>query len=329
VLTALSAFATGFGTLFATRLGVGIGEATLAPCAYPILVEIVPERFTARAIGLYVAGATAVSGVAIASTGHLLDALAAIRESNGLAPWRIVFLVIASPGIVLALLSLTISSGRRPGRIAEQAPQSQVDGDRKAVLAPPPLFCGAAAYYAVLYILFSWTPSIFIREFGFSASEAGTLLGGEQVLSGVCGALLGAWLADRRGAGGRFQAALGLASIGLAAFMASLATIAIAPGAWVATAAALLGALFGGLGMSVLPMAVQEGTAPGARSRATAIFMLMINLFGTGLGPPLAGLLSDRLGPYHLSDAAALAGSALAMPGILMFWLLRRRRPEG
>jgi hypothetical protein len=59
ILTALCAVARSFGGLFAIRLGVGIGEASLAPCAYPILVEIFPKSFTARAIGLYVAGATA------------------------------------------------------------------------------------------------------------------------------------------------------------------------------------------------------------------------------------------------------------------------------
>ena len=77
--------------------------------------------------------------------------------------------------------------------------------------------------------------------------------------------------------------------------------------------------------MSVLPMAIQDSTAPEARSKATALFMLAINLFGTGLGPLLAGALSDRLGPGHLSLAAATAASAFAAVGIVMMRLSRRR----
>ena len=151
------------------------------------------------------------------------------------------------------------------------------------------------------------------------------MLSGEQVLSGVVGALFGAWLADRAGPQARLRTALDLAVVGLMGFPAGLVMLFLAHGAWIGTIGALAGALVGGLGMSVLPMAIQDSTAPEARSKATALFMLAINLFGTGLGPLLAGALSDRLGPGHLSLAAATAASAFAAVGIVMMRLSRRR----
>ena len=317
-LTALSAAARGFGMLFAIRIGVGVGEAALAPCAYPILTESFPKSFTARAVGLYVAGAGTLSGIAIGLSGRLLDVLKATHAPGDLAPWRTLFLIIAAPGVILALLAPLIQSGRampKPGGAPANSLRTGV---------PILLYAGSAMFYAVLFVLFVWTPTIFIRDFGLSATRSGALLGGEQILSGVLGTLLGAWLADRAGPERRVGAALRIAAFAMAAIAAALIIIALAPNAAVAAAAALGGALIGGLGTSLLPMAVQESSAPDARSRATALFMLAINLFGTGLGPPLAGALSDSLGPGHLRTGAALAGGSIALAGIAMLtWLWR------
>jgi MFS family permease len=318
VLTGLCATARSFAALFSIRLGVGIGEATLAPCAYPILAEIFPKSFTGRAIGLYVAGAGLLSGLAIAAVGRLPDWLSASQIAGAWAPWRVIFVIIAIPGLFLALLSPTISPGSRAGR----ATGATATGLERSG-APALLFFGSAAFYAVLYILLVWTPSIFIREFDMTARDAGNLLGGEQILSGVFGTLTGAWLADRAGPARRVSSALTIATTGLTFMMAGLATIVSSPNAGVAIAGALGGALFGGLGTSVLPMAVQESSAPSSRSRSTAIFMLTINLFGTGLGPPLAGRISDFLGPHHLSSGAAIAGGVVGIVGIGMLLRLR------
>ncbi len=324
VFTALGAAARSFGALLGIRIGVGLGEAALAPSAYPILVETFPATFAARAIGFYVAGATALSGIAIAFTGRLFDLLATASATSGFAPWRLVMLTVAIPGLLLVPLTATISPGRR-----RAAPKSDSEPRRqkKAQLAPAMLFAGSAAYYAVLYIVFSWTPSIFIRELGLTTGGAGGLLAGEQVLSGVVGALFGAWLADRAGPRARLRIALDLATIGLIGFPAGLVILALSHGLWIGALGTLAGSLIGGFGMSVLPMAIQDSTAPEARSRATALFMLAINLFGTGLGPLLAGALSDRMGPGHLSTAAAIAATAFAAIGISMFRRLRATTP--
>jgi MFS family permease len=323
VFTALGAGARSFGALLGIRIGVGLGEAALAPSAYPILVDIFPARFAARAIGFYVAGATALSGIAIALAGRLFDLLGAGSVAGGIAPWRLVMIAVAFPGLLLVPLTATISPGLRHRSV----PRKDKEGSAQtAQLAPAMLFAGSAAYYAVLYIVFSWTPSIFIRELGLTTGAAGGLLAGEQVLSGVAGALFGAWLADRAGPRARLRTALDLATIGLIGFPAGLVLLAAFHGLWIGALGALLGSLVGGFGMSVLPMAIQDSTAPEARSRATALFMLAINLFGTGLGPLAAGMLSDKLGPNHLSIAAAIAASAFAAIGITMFRLLRAAR---
>ena len=318
--TALGAAARSFGALLGIRIGVGLGEAALAPSAYPILVDTFPVGFAARAIGFYVAGATALSGIGIALAGQLFDLLKTTAGLGGTAPWRLIMIAVAFPGILLVPLAATISSVRR--RIAK--PETSPENFRgKGQIAPAALFAGSAAYYAVLYIVFSWTPSIFIRERGLSTSMAGGLLAGEQVLSGVVGALFGAWLADRAGPRARLRTALDLATIGLFGFPAGLAALAWFHALWLGALGTLLGSLVGGFGMSVLPTAIQDSTAPQARSRATALFMLAINLFGTGLGPLTAGALSDRLGPGHLSTAAAIAAAGFAAIGILLFRHLR------
>src|ERR1700761_341670 len=51
--TMLSCLAQNYWQLFALRMGVGIGEACLAPAAYSMIADCVPPRQRGRAMALY------------------------------------------------------------------------------------------------------------------------------------------------------------------------------------------------------------------------------------------------------------------------------------
>ncbi len=53
-LTSLSGFTRNFGQMFATRLGVGAGEAACAPAATSLIGDLVPPAFRARAMSLFI-----------------------------------------------------------------------------------------------------------------------------------------------------------------------------------------------------------------------------------------------------------------------------------
>ncbi len=54
VLTAASGLVRGYGSLFVTRLGVGIGEASCAPAANSLIGDLFPPSQRARTLSIFV-----------------------------------------------------------------------------------------------------------------------------------------------------------------------------------------------------------------------------------------------------------------------------------
>lgn len=103
VMTMLSGRATTFLQLAAFRMGLGIGEAASGPAAQSIISDLYPsERRTGALSLLAVAGPIGVM-VAFVVGGALEQA----------AGWRYTFVVVGTPGFLLALVQLLASEPRR------------------------------------------------------------------------------------------------------------------------------------------------------------------------------------------------------------------------
>lgn len=107
-MTALSGLSRNFGQIAATRVGVGVGEATAAPCAYSLISDYFPPRLRATALGVYSAGLYLGSGFSlfvgsrISSTWN--ETYAGGTAPLGLAGWQAAFLLVGVPGLLLALV---------------------------------------------------------------------------------------------------------------------------------------------------------------------------------------------------------------------------------
>lgn len=56
---------------------------------------------------------------------------------------------------------------------------------------------GFALLTTLTFGFFAWLPSLFMRKFGWSAGEIGTVLGGMALLFGATGTYLGGYMADK------------------------------------------------------------------------------------------------------------------------------------
>lgn len=112
VLTAASGLAPNFGWLFATRLGVGVGEASCAPAANSLIGDLYPPRKRAMALSIFMLGLPI--GIFLS---YRLSGLIAHSYS-----WREAFYFACIPGLILALLALTISEPQRGA--AEEHPSA-------------------------------------------------------------------------------------------------------------------------------------------------------------------------------------------------------------
>src|SRR5260370_3042594 len=98
LLTAAWGFAWGLGSLFAARLGVGVGEATCAPAPNSLIGDLYPAARRARALSLFMLGLPIGNFLGSFVSGHVAAAYG----------WRMAFYVAGLPGLILAVLAMRI-----------------------------------------------------------------------------------------------------------------------------------------------------------------------------------------------------------------------------
>lgn len=116
-MTAFSGLAKNFAQLGAARIGVGIGEATASPCAYSLVSDYFPPRRRATALSIYSAGLYLGGGISL----YFGSSIAADWNAHfaggdaplGLAGWQVAFLTMGLPGLLLALLVMTLREPER------------------------------------------------------------------------------------------------------------------------------------------------------------------------------------------------------------------------
>ncbi|MDE2619083.1 MAG: MFS transporter [Sphingomonadales bacterium] len=104
VATALCGLAGSFAALFAARVLVGVGEATLSPAVHSYLSDAYPRHRLARAMAIYNLGITLGSGMALIIGGWVValiarSGMAEIPGLGALQPWQAAFLAVAAPGV--------------------------------------------------------------------------------------------------------------------------------------------------------------------------------------------------------------------------------------
>ena len=116
-MTALAGFATNFGTLLVSRLGVGVGEASVQPASMSLLADHFPRRLRATVTGVIAAGIALGLGAALYIGGATADwwdaRYAAGGAPMGMRGWQVAFLVAALPGILIAPFLLGMREPKR------------------------------------------------------------------------------------------------------------------------------------------------------------------------------------------------------------------------
>jgi len=301
LMTCASGLASGFTMLFLARVGVGIGEAGLNPCAYSLLADLFPRKRLARALAIYGVGAMLGSAVAFACGGAVVQWLEARGNAElwligTVRPWQMAFFLVSFPGILLLFIMPTVHEPR-VGRVAVDAAGigefARFLGSARASLG---LLTGATGLLLVVFYGFlSWIPTMLVRTHGLSVGQAGLAMGVVLGSFGLAGYLSGGWLCDRWAAQGRSDAHMRVGSIstlGLAPF-GLLATL---PSNTALSLIGISGLFFLVNFPSASAVAGLQFIAPARyRGQTTALFVLLVNLMGGGGGALLVGALTDHV----------------------------------
>jgi MFS family permease len=323
VMTLCCGLATTYWQLLAARVGVGIGEACLAPASFSILADYLAPARRGKAIGIVssgyavgTAGSNILGGLLLKMIGHRSEVWVPLL--GNIAPWRFVFLVFAVPGILIALLMLLVKEPLRRGTAAQRS-----ESFTPYLLANAPVFlciyaaCALAAIVALGFTL--WGPVALMRVHGMSVGDAGLVLGSIQLVTGFIAGFTGGYVSDlmmnRNPLDGRLRV---LALI--APLMAVSVLLFCLP---VGLTASLIG--YGGIKMGFTMMyaaayvAVQELAPSTMRGQAIAVLVLVVNLVGMGAGPTVIAMVTD----YGFRDESKIMGSILVvcLTSTLLCWV--------
>lgn len=328
VATIGSALAPNYETLVALRIGLAIGEATLTPSVYSLIFDLFAPRSRRTAASLYSA-----CGMAGASAAYIVGAMvvsAVMKPGGDPHGWRLVFVMVGAPTILLGLLF--VATVREPPRGKRAVPPP--DEPVAARLASPvrrwplylALFCASGLATAPGYAAAAWVPEFIRRRFDWPIQHAGLLFG----LVGLCAASGGTLLAprvtqllERRG---RRDAVVLVcfAFVAIGALFAAAAPFAPNPVLFVLSAG-MGNLLLTGAGNNVL-VSLQVVTPPGRIAVLTACVLMATSLIGLGLGPLITALVSVRFADPRVGLGAGLTAIALlaAVPAAVIFAAARR-----
>lgn len=315
IATTLCGMAASFWQFFVARLGVGIGEAALTPNAYALIHELRPADKRGRSMSVFVIGGAAGYGVALligAGALSLAQTLASQHQMlAGIAPWRLVFLGLGLLTIVAVIPLLFITEAPVKPSAREGLPLKDIVAylwrERRALV---PLLVSVPFSNLASYGYAAWSPTYFQRVHGWSIERAGLTLGIMEIVGGVAAALFFGWFSDRAiRRTGNPRVGIDIMLVGCAVAGAAICLLATNPSPIVALAA------FAALSMAtasvavIAPIALQAVTRSGARAQISALFLMVANLVGIGLGPTAVAVVNDRV--FGRPDAIGLSIAAV------------------
>lgn len=336
--TLLCSFATGFWELLVLRMGVGLGEATLAPCAYSILADIFPRNRLGMALSICTMAGALGMGLAYSGGATLLHWGTVAANVNGtvslpvlgdLAPWRIVFLGVGLPGIALSVLLFTIKEPPRPASNATVAmiPLSDVISYVRSNWRTFVLHNVGMGFISITgYTASFWDIAFFARTYRWPAAESGRLYGLMAMVGSILGALAGGWLSDwLTRTRGRDAKLLVLAVTAVVCIPIRL-MYPLMPSRELAIGLAFAAVTLVAVPYGVAAAALQIMVPSRMRGQLTAVYFFVQSLIGLGVGPTMVGVLTDHLfrNPQMLRYSLMIVGGTAQILAATLFLLALR-----
>ena len=311
--TAACGLAGTYWQLFAARMAVGVGEATLTPAATSLIADSFPPERRGLATSIYGTGVYWGSGLALMIGGAIVASLQAtpivdVPILGSIASWRTVFLFVGLPGLMISLLMLTT---KEPAR-RDPAPRGQgvatvsplaFLGQNKRLIAS--IYLGFTFLGMVLIGYLTWVPAMLTRQWGWGPAALGLSFGLVVLIAGTAGMLFGGWLTDKLVASGYRDGAV---RAGLYGAIAAIPLCIAAPLMPTPTLflAVVSGAIFALTSTQALPIVAIQAIAPNRiRAQLVAVYFVVGSLLIFSSGPTIIALITD----YVFADDSKIAFS--------------------
>ncbi|MFN3233533.1 MAG: spinster family MFS transporter [Alphaproteobacteria bacterium] len=332
LMTAACGFTRSFLELFLARMGVGVGEAALSPPAYSMITDYFPPKTLGVALGTYGMGIYIGSGLAFIVGGAVVGAVSGqmvpmplVGDMKG---WQATFVIVGLPGLLVALMMLTVREPYRrgvqrsgPNGAVVSVPFSEVLAFvRKRWRTYGAHFLGFAPLSLIGYGSSVWTPAFFYRTYGEAPADVGLIFGLAVLIMGPLGIVAGGALADRWRRNGMSDSYLRAGALAALILIPVNVATPLMPSPEYAYLLLFPGAFLGAMPFGVAPAAIQAITPNQMRAQVSAIYLFTVNMIGLGLGPWLIGWMTDNVfgDPQDLRYSLAIAGLVTGLWAVLV-----------
>jgi len=327
VATVGCGLARNFVQLFTARIMVGVGEASLSPCALPMIADSFPPEKRGKPIATYSAalslggGLAALAGASIivwSKTAGTID----LPLLGQLRPWQFAFVAVGFPGIILGVLMFLM---REPARqeqagIAESGKAGLGDAARY-LRSDWRMYAGFVAIVCVMTtVAYSqgWLPAMFQRTWGWPPEKFALYYGIFTLIIGPATVFSTGWYIDRLYLRGKKDAPVLVMIGGLLIIVPTHAIAPLMPDgnlAFIMVAINLIGMASVTTAGSAGLMSITPGEI---RSQVTALYFVIISVTGLMLGPTTVGILSDSvIGAENIRYAVSLVAIIYGLPVLL------------
>ena len=287
-MTMAMAAVNGFAALVIVRMAVGAGESGCHPTNHSLVASYFPPERRGLALGFI--GAGGALGVMFA----MIAGGAAAAEFG----WRATFLIMGAPGILLALVVWRVLPEARRALPVEQRPRATplVRSIRDLIANRTFLWLSAAGVLCTggSTGVSTWMAAYFMRTYGLPIQSAGLWLGLVGGTASVVGYVLSGFVGGKTLDWDRTVKLPGMLII----FAGMALMVPFLMPTWRLALLFLVPAmLFTNFWYGAVFATIQNVVPPANRALAVALTLLAMGSLGNGLGPSLAGILSDLLAP--------------------------------
>ncbi len=328
--TAACGLAGNFTQLFLARMVVGAGESVNGPTAYSIVSDCFPRNKLPKAVyGLQI-GSVAGNGLALLLGGAMIYIIAKIGTpilplAGELRPWQAVMIGVGLPGLLVALLLLTL---KEPPRRSFQADVSRVP------------VVGALKYMGLHFAVFgplligltlgaldgggrAWGAAFFERTYAWSPATYGVTAGIVSIIAMLAGLWFGSQWVERMQKRGLVDAPFRVILYTRAVNIPFAIAMPLMPTPELALACNAVSFLTLGMSGPLLNAVMLIVTPNQIRGQVMALYLFIFTVIGQGISPVITGATTDFIftSPDDLRWSIMLLHIVFLPPALLVTWM--------
>lgn len=324
--TVASGLAKNFWHMFIARMSIGVGEATLSPCAMSMISDSFPKEKRAKPIAFYTMALSLGAGIASLLSAAVLQWAKTVEGVDlpvvgTVKPWQFTFFVVGFPGLILAVFFFFLREPPRHRPAAAPEGGDNLWDMLRHVFANASLYLPFIAIFCYMTIIAysqGFGAPLFQRTWDWEPAKYATVNAIVLLATGPFAVNYAGWLSDRWTSRGISDAPVRIALIGVAIIIVTGVAAPLMPNPYVAMA--IYGANTVGIAFvsAVGVTALLNITPDGIKAQLVAFYYMCISMAGLFIGPPAIGLFNDFVfGTDGIRYSMALVPALFGIPVLL------------